>query len=54
MAVETLRWTGNHLEMIDQRLLPNEIKYPEFHNAHEVAEGIRAMVVRGAPALMAF
>jgi len=51
VAVETLRWTGKHLEMIDQRLLPNEIKYPEFHNAHEVAEGIRTMVVRGAPAI---
>jgi methylthioribose-1-phosphate isomerase len=51
VAVETLRWTGNHLEMIDQRLLPDEIKYPSFHNAHEVAAGITRMVVRGAPAI---
>jgi len=51
VAVETLRWTGKHLEMIDQRLLPNEIKYPSFKNAHEVAVGISTMVVRGAPAI---
>jgi methylthioribose-1-phosphate isomerase len=51
VAVETLRWTGKHLEMIDQRLLPNEIKYPTFHNAHDVAAGITSMVVRGAPAI---
>ncbi len=51
MAVETLRWTGKHLEMIDQRLLPNEIQYPSFHNALDVALGISNMVVRGAPAI---
>jgi len=51
VAVETLRWSGKHLEMIDQRLLPNEIKYPSFNNAHEVAVGISTMVVRGAPAI---
>ena len=51
MAVETLRWTGKHLEMIDQRLLPNELKYLSFNNAHEVAVGISTMVMRGTPAI---
>ena len=25
--IETLRWVDNHLEMIDQRILPAEFKY---------------------------
>jgi methylthioribose-1-phosphate isomerase len=37
--------------MIDQRLLPTEEVYPVFRTYHEVAEAIREMVVRGAPAI---
>lgn len=51
MQVETLRWVGNHLEMIDQRILPREFVYLEYWSAFEVAEGIKTMVVRGAPAI---
>jgi methylthioribose-1-phosphate isomerase len=49
--VETLRWCDDHLEMIDQRVLPAEFHYLAFHSAAETAEGIRSMVVRGAPAI---
>jgi methylthioribose-1-phosphate isomerase len=49
--VETLRWRGGHLEMIDQRILPARFRYLSYRNAREVAEGIRSMVVRGAPAI---
>jgi len=49
--VETLRWRNDHLEMIDQRLLPTEFKMVRFGSAAEVAAGIRDMVVRGAPAI---
>lgn len=49
--IETLRWVDNHLEMIDQRVLPEEFNYIEFNNASSVAEGIKSMVVRGAPAI---
>ena len=50
-AVETLRWRDGHLEMIDQRVLPARFEYLPYGSATEVAEGIRSMVVRGAPAI---
>ena len=37
--------------MLDQRLLPAEVHYHRYTRPDEVAEGIRAMVVRGAPAI---
>ena len=49
--VETLRWREGKLEMIDQRVLPMHFEYLAYTNAKEVAEGIRSMVVRGAPAI---
>jgi len=49
--LETLRWKNDQLEMIDQRVLPNQFNYLSFHSAIEVAEAIRSMVVRGAPAI---
>lgn len=52
MKVETLRWTADdRLEMIDQRILPAEFAYLAYDSAASVAEGIRSMVVRGAPAI---
>jgi methylthioribose-1-phosphate isomerase len=50
-AVETLRWRDGWLEMIDQRVLPAKFEYLEYGSAAGVAEGIRSMVVRGAPAI---
>jgi len=49
--IETLRWSGNHLEMIDQRILPEEFTYISYTSAKSVAEGIKSMVIRGAPAI---
>src|SRR6202171_2491052 len=37
--------------MIDQRLLPTEEKYLTLRSCDEVADAIRTMVVRGAPAI---
>ena len=51
MKIETLRWTNNKLEMIDQRILPASFEYLAYDSAASVAEGIRSMVVRGAPAI---
>ena len=51
MKVETLRWFNNRLEMIDQRILPAAFEYLSYYSAASVAEGIRSMVVRGAPAI---
>ncbi len=49
--IETLRWNNDHFEMIDQRILPADFKYISYTSASSVAEGIRDMVVRGAPAI---
>jgi methylthioribose-1-phosphate isomerase len=51
MKIETLRWVGDHLEMIDQRILPLKFNYLSYFSASDVAEGIKTMVVRGAPAI---
>jgi methylthioribose-1-phosphate isomerase len=50
-VLETLRWVDGRLEMIDQRALPERFAYLGFDSAAGVAEGIRSMVVRGAPAI---
>ncbi|HVC11031.1 MAG TPA: S-methyl-5-thioribose-1-phosphate isomerase [Burkholderiales bacterium] len=50
-AVEALRWRGEALELLDQRLLPAESRYVACRSAAEVAQAIRDMVVRGAPAI---
>ncbi len=50
-AVQTLRWVDGALEMIDQRVLPARFDYVRYTSAAEVAQGIRLMVVRGAPAI---
>ncbi|HEX7174218.1 MAG TPA: S-methyl-5-thioribose-1-phosphate isomerase, partial [Pyrinomonadaceae bacterium] len=39
------------VRMIDQRLLPTEEKYLTFRSCDEVAEAIKLMVIRGAPAI---
>ncbi len=51
MKIETLRWSNSKLEMIDQRILPASFEYLAYDSAASVAEGIRSMVVRGAPAI---
>lgn len=49
--IKTVEWTKEGVRMIDQRLLPTEEKYLILRSWEEVAEAIRKMVVRGAPAI---
>jgi methylthioribose-1-phosphate isomerase len=49
--MQTLAWQTDHLRLIDQTRLPAEEVYLDLYNEHEVAEAIRSMRVRGAPAL---
>ena len=49
--IKTVEWTSEGVLMIDQRLLPNEEKYLTLRSYEEVAEAIKKMVVRGAPAI---
>ncbi|MFV0387600.1 MAG: S-methyl-5-thioribose-1-phosphate isomerase [Pyrinomonadaceae bacterium] len=46
-----VKWAGDYVEMLDQRLLPNEEVWLELRSYDDVANGIRDMVVRGAPAI---
>jgi methylthioribose-1-phosphate isomerase len=49
--IKTVEWTNEGVRMIDQRLLPTEEKYLMLRSYEEVAEAIKKMVVRGAPAI---
>ena len=49
--INTVEWTSEGIRMIDQRLLPGEEKYLMLRSYEEVADAIRKMVVRGAPAI---
>jgi methylthioribose-1-phosphate isomerase len=49
--VEPIRWKGDRLELLDQRALPEQTAYMTCRSAEEVAQAIRDMVVRGAPAI---
>ena len=51
MSVESIRWHGDHLDLLDQRRLPEDIVYVTCRTAAETAAAIRDMVVRGAPAI---
>ena len=49
--VETIVWTDAGVVMIDQTRLPREEVYVTFRDYREIAEAIRSMVIRGAPAI---
>lgn len=49
--IKTVEWTKDGVLMLDQRLLPNEEKYVTLRSYEEVAQAIKKMVVRGAPAI---
>jgi len=49
--IKTIEWTDEGVRMLDQRLLPSEEKYLMLRSYDEVAEAIKKMVVRGAPAI---
>lgn len=49
--VETIEWTGAGVVMIDQTKLPREETFITCRTYLEVADAIRSMVIRGAPAI---
>src|SRR5579863_2562561 len=49
--VETIQWTAEGVVMIDQTRLPREEIYVTCRSYVEVANAIRSMVIRGAPAI---
>jgi methylthioribose-1-phosphate isomerase len=49
--IETIQWTSSGVVMIDQTRLPHEETYVTCTDYKQVAEAIRSMVIRGAPAI---
>ncbi len=49
--IRPIRWTGEALELLDQRKLPFAVEYMRCADSDEVASAIRDLVVRGAPAI---
>ena len=49
--IAPVRWTGERLVLLDQTLLPGRELEREYGRWEDVAEAIRALVVRGAPAI---
>ncbi|MFP3250753.1 MAG: S-methyl-5-thioribose-1-phosphate isomerase [Thermoproteus sp.] len=49
--LKVLEWRGDRLVLLDQRLLPFETRYLELRTVDAVADAIRDMAVRGAPAI---
>jgi methylthioribose-1-phosphate isomerase len=49
--IKTVEWTDEGVRMLDQRILPTEEKYLMLRSYDEVADAIKKMVVRGAPAI---
>ncbi len=48
---KTIEWTEDGVRMIDQTRLPTEEVYRDYADYRGVAEAIRSMVIRGAPAI---
>ena len=50
-AFFTVKWIDDRVRMLDQRALPHETNYLDFVDYAGVADAIRDMVIRGAPAI---
>ena len=51
MTLRTVEWKDNSVIMIDQTKLPNSLEYVTYTDYNQVANAIRTLVVRGAPAI---
>lgn len=51
MPVRTIEWSNDRVIMLDQRVLPHKEVYRACRDYQDVAEAIRKMIIRGAPAI---
>ena len=51
MSLKTIEWKDNSIIMIDQTKLPNELLFVTYTDYKQVANAIKTLVVRGAPAI---
>lgn len=49
--VQAIKWDQGVLSLLDQRVLPQEVKYITCTDYKQTAKAIKDMVVRGAPAI---
>ena len=49
--MEPIRWTDEGVVLLDQRKLPTEVVYNTYADYRELAQAIKDMVIRGAPAI---
>lgn len=49
--IRPIRWTGAALDLLDQRKLPFAVEHAACHDSDAVAQAIRDLTVRGAPAI---
>ncbi|GAA0241717.1 S-methyl-5-thioribose-1-phosphate isomerase [Rhodanobacter caeni] len=50
-TIRAVQWRGDHLRLLDQRLLPAEEHWIECRDTAQVTAAIRDLAVRGAPAI---
>ena len=50
-GLRTVEWKNNKVIMIEQTKLPNELIFVEYDDFHQVANAIKTLRVRGAPAI---
>jgi len=51
MTLRTIEWKDNSVVMIDQTKLPNKLVYVTYTNYNEIANAIKTLIIRGAPAI---
>ncbi len=51
MTFHSIQWLDGIVRMLDQRKLPQQTVYNDYTTPEQVAEAIRSMVIRGAPAI---
>ena len=51
MTLKTIEWKDKSVVMIDQTKLPNELIFVTYTDYNDVANAIRTLVIRGAPAI---
>jgi len=49
--LRTIEWKDNSVVMIDQTKLPNDLVFVTYTDYNDVADAIRNLVIRGAPAI---
>ena len=51
LNLRTVEWKNNKVVMIEQTKLPNELVFVEYDDFNQIANAIKTLIVRGAPAI---